>query len=234
LLATYKINDQWSISGGVANTLMAGINARNDNSTVSGDSDWHKAWLGTLTYTTPSSWGWAAGSSFYVGAIYGFDNDSYLQGVDSNIPSNEHDGYANNNQVNYYGGVTLNTPWKQLTTGVSFDYVHNLWGGLPIGHQVGSLDAMAIGLYGTYKATDKLSFNARGEYLYAQAQTDGNERASADGIELTGTIEYDLWANVVSRLEVRWDHLTSGYPYLDAVGGDGSAVGLYANIIYKF
>jgi len=58
---------------------------------------------------------------------------------------------------------------------------------------------------------------------------------------LTGTIQYDLWKNVLSRLEVRWDHAADGLP---AYGGDlGSATPapgkknallVAANIIYKF
>jgi hypothetical protein len=27
---------------------------------------------------------------------------------------------------------------------------------------------------------------------------------------LTGTVQYDLWKNVLSRLEVRWDHQADG------------------------
>ena len=27
---------------------------------------------------------------------------------------------------------------------------------------------------------------------------------------LTGTVQYDLWQNVISRLEVRWDHSANG------------------------
>jgi len=58
----------------------------------------------------------------------------------------------------------------------------------------------------------------------------------------TGTIQYDLWKNVLSRLEVRWDHaLDSG----NAFGGSApTPVGtdslkrnnfmVAANLIYKF
>ena len=37
--------------------------------------------------------------------------------------------YANGDQFNLYAGATMNTPWKQLTTGVAFDYVQNYLGG---------------------------------------------------------------------------------------------------------
>ena len=64
-----------------------------------------------------------------------------------------------------------------------------------------------------------------------------------DGADL-GTVEYDLWANVTSRIEVRYDKcLSSGsvglggtdYHYYLPLGTEKSySVGLYANVVYKF
>jgi opacity protein-like surface antigen len=56
---------------------------------------------------------------------------------------------------------------------------------------------------------------------------------------LTETVQYDLWKNVISRLEYRWDHSASGQ---DAYGGTSTdsapslknAFLLAANVIYKF
>jgi hypothetical protein len=55
---------------------------------------------------------------------------------------------------------------------------------------------------------------------------------------VTTTIQYDLWKNVLSRLEFRWDHAADGS---NAFGGKGTAgptlsnaYMLAANIIYKF
>ncbi len=222
ILGSYKINDEFSVSAGVANTgFQGGINARNTESGFGNGagSYWHKTWMGSATYTAPSSWGWAAGSAIYAGIIYGFGGTG---------SENEMEG----NQVNYYAGATVNTPWKQVTTGIAFDYAQNLPGffGLTPTAAGENVDAMSIGLYGTYKATDKLSFDARGEYLYLQGNNYDNYAVSADAIELTGTVEYDLWANVMTRAELRWDRLTSGQ---NALAHDDS-VGLYANVIYKF
>jgi len=95
---------------------------------------------------------------------------------------------------------------------------------------------MAFGLYASYKATDKLSLNARGEYVEGDLYTLGDYSGSKNLVELTGTVEYDMWANVQTRVEVRWDQNLSG-------PSDGSSfiktterdsVGLYANVIYKF
>jgi hypothetical protein len=230
VLATYKINDEWSVSAGVANTLYAGIDTRDTESGYENGmgSAWHKTFTGMVTYTAPSSWGWAAGSSMYAGIVYGFAGS-----INNGITGKN--GYMDGNQVNYYAGTTLNTPWKQLTTGFAFDYVHNYLGGEDPGDYV---NVMALGLYGTYKATDKLSFNARGEYIYSEGinSSTGHYAGSADGLELTGTLEYDLWANVVSRLELRWDRVLSGSRLLDTAipTQNWSSVGLYANVIYKF
>jgi hypothetical protein len=238
-LGTYKINDQWSVSAGVANTLSAGINARDMESGYhayyyygsggGAGSDWKKTLMGSIVYTAPMSWGWAAGSSIYVGAVYGFATGSGHYGAQS--------GY----QQNYYFGATVNTPWKQLTTGVAFDYVRNNGGGNESGSFFDNYqditDVYVIGVYATYKATDKLSFNGRAEYAHSdftQAASNNSEESAYESMndaeEITATVEYDLWANVVSRVELRYDHDNS-------YRGDSDhedSLGFYANVIYKW
>lgn len=219
ILGSYKINDEWSVSAGVADTLSAGINTRNTESGYGSHqgSDWHKTWMGSLVYSAPSSWGWAAGSSLYAGIVYGFGGGTY-----------EMDG----NQVNYYAGATLNTPVKNLTTGVAFDYAQNIASFMTLAPTAAgqNLDAMALGFYGTYHFTDKLSFDGRAEYVYFQGNNYDKYALSGDAIEMTATVEYDLWANVLTRAELRWDRLTSDQ---NALQHDDS-VGLFANVIYKF
>jgi hypothetical protein len=245
VLASYKINDEWSVSAGIANTLMSGINQRAWNYYYDYNyktQDWNKAYLGSVTFTAPSSWGWAAGSSLYFGIEYGFNGTGYDYGSAGY--------YADGDQVNYYAGTTLNTPWKQLTVGVAFDYVHNFLGG---GEDVTSRwhnDVAVLGFYGTYKATDKLSFSGRAEYIHGQysedyttvvtggAIGDPHISYSSEAMELTGTVEYDLWVNVISRLELRWDRVGSLNTPRAIFGNEDDfnkdAVGLYANVIYKF
>ncbi len=237
VLASYKVCDELSLSAGIANTLMAGINARAYNDPYYSDGDvnraWHKAFLGSATFTGPSSWGWAAGSSLYAGIVYGFNgadggNNGFHQGGD---------------QINYYAGATFNTPCKQLTVGMAFDYAHNYGGGWDELFPTRSYEdnVLVAGLYATFKATDKLSISARGEYVYGEEvfkEGSYHNTGSNDGFELTGTVEYDLWANVISRLELRWDHAShNNTDTSDAPLGDlehGTAVGFYANVIYKF
>lgn len=236
ILATYKISDMFTMSAGIANTLTAGINNRNNYHNGGNGSSYFgsKTFMGLATITAPSNCGWAADSTLYAGMVYGFGGNSF--------------GTQEGNQVNYYAGATLNTPWKPFTVGAAFDYVQNLYGGGDVtGTGLSShADVTVFGLYATIKATDKLSFSARGEY----AEINNKNVGSDNSIELTGTMEYDLWANVISRLEFRYDQVISGTsagavgyytPNGDYVGGgfggssiDRTALGVYANVIYKF
>ena len=237
VLASYKVNDEWSLSAGVANTLTAGINARNTYMPTTG-SEWHKTVMGSVTFNAPSNWGWASGSALYAGIVYGFYNGA-TAGT----------GDQGGNQVNYYAGATLNSPWKNVTFGASLDYVQNVGGVItPIGDFTGHINNTVFGLYNTIKATDKLSFNTRGEYWEVDGfgGTGGHYQGGDGGIELTEDVEYDLWANVMTRLELRYDKCTSGVGNnsyvlpgsVTAIGGVNTgysaSVGLYANIIYKF
>jgi len=230
LQASYKVCDALSLNGGVADTSLAGINNRNDNESLSSSAG-KEAYFGDITLTAPSSWGWAAGSTAFAGILYG--------SVDTYEAYTYKPGYMGGNQINYYGGLTLNTPWKQFTGGASFDFAQNYGGGYEVTGYYYSENVLALGLYGTYKATDKLSFSGRGEYVEGDEYGNGDYTASANLVEVTGTVEYDMWANVQTRVEARWDQNLSG---ADALGGPASflstdercAVGLYANVIYKF
>jgi hypothetical protein len=227
ILGTYTVCDSLAVSAGVANTLNAGLNTRNNYDGQSG-SAWHKTVMGSATFTAPSDWGWAAGSAFYAGIVYGFNSTYQSSFIGS--------GSQGGNQVNYYAGATLNSPWKDVTFGAAFDYVQNVAGGTGI-PGIHANDYI-FGLYNTIKATDKLSFNSRFEYWEIDAVAN-NEIGSDGGISLTETIQYDLWANVISRLEFRYDHFVDnsaiGYVLPTGVAVDrGTSYGLYANLIYKF
>jgi len=234
LQASYKVCDALSLNGGVADTSLAGINNRNDNESLSSSAG-HEAYFGDVTLTAPASWGWAAGSTAFAGVLYG-SVDTY-QTYSTPFPGT---GYMGGNQVNYYGGLTLNTPWKQFTGGAAFDFAQNYAGGYEVAGFHYSENILALGLYGTYKATDKLSFSGRGEYVEGDEYGNGTYGGSANLVEVTGTVEYDLWANVQTRVEARWDQNLSGS---DALPGSlagflttdqRDSVGLYANVIYKF
>jgi hypothetical protein len=236
ILGTYMINDEFSVSGGVANTLIAGINARNGYDTSGANTSvWHKTALGSATFTAPSDWGWAAGSAFYAGFVWGWAGGTQGTGTQAG------------NQVNYYAGATLNSPWKDVTFGAAFDYVQNLYGGTGAAGNHNNVNVW--GLYNTIKATDKLSFNTRGELWGVDNVGGAGAAGYNNGVSLTETVQYDLWANVISRLEFRYDHglrsngagayvlpngVTTGYVQSGSYNNERTSYGLYANLIYKF
>lgn len=192
VLATYRVNDMISFSAGIANTFGPTINERGHGINTSGGrtmAESHKTYMGSIALTAPSDWGWAAGSTLYAGIVNGFNN-----------------GAADKTMSLYVGG-TLATPVTGLKVGAAFDYLKADDSPNGVGDSV-----WTVGGYASYQASEKLSFHGRGEYLVGEGNT------GADDIEifaLTGTVQYDLWENVISRLEIRWDHC------VDAPGGTG-------------
>lgn len=222
LLASYQVNKVVGISGGVVNTWSAGIN----NRTTGAESD--KGFLGALTLTAPDEMGVLAGSALYLGYA---------------------DGYATllrNDVQSYYAGATLATPIKGVKIGAAFDFAEAESDGAGA-----SGSALATALYASASLTEKLSFHFRGEWAKINPEFATGAPASEvagiprEVVSLTGTLQYDLWANVLSRLEVRWDHALKGAPFGGSVAGTPSAstpgtadektaVLVAGNLIYKF
>jgi hypothetical protein len=101
----------------------------------------------------------------------------------------------------------------------------------------------------SFQATEKLSFHERLEYTKEKfdLKIDGTPIQNAAGnpiateakiVALTSTVQYDLWKNVISRLEFRWDRSVNGDSMFQGnTAGDPTrknAFLLAANIIYKF
>lgn len=213
LLGTYKINNIVSVVAGYANR-------NSNNGGVVGLSS-HDV-IGSVALTAPDSWGWFKGSALNLQTIQGFDN-----------------GSVNNYSVN----GTFNTPIANLAVGLAYDKLQGL------GYNEGG-DGNIYGVYVTYQATDKLKFAARGEYLDGQNfggllnnGTGSGTPASGKGEEVTFTVEYDLWANVTSRLEARWDHVESGTAFNNGSGqvvpgvnpaSTENSILIALNLVYKF
>ncbi|MGD0086989.1 MAG: outer membrane beta-barrel protein [Verrucomicrobiota bacterium] len=193
VLATYKINDMVTIQAGIAD----GSNVAGGPGGVNGVSaiESQKAYMGDVQFTAPDSAGWAKGATMTMAII-----DSAGQGA------------ADPGSTSFYAGMTLPTPVSMLKIGSCFDYldIHN-------GHITGNNgndSVWNIAFYSTIQATDKLSFNLRAEYLSTADISAGDATTIfGSGVygkntaeELTATVQYNLWANVISRAEVRWDH----------------------------
>lgn len=234
ILGTYRVSDLLSVAAGVANTtgpIIGGANVGGSLFPISTGraqpyrAESYKTYMGSLSLTAPDSWGFLAGSTLYGGVVNGFGGGPLVTG----------------NQINLYSGLTLATPVTGLRVGFAYDYLgipHQTIAGAP----VGSAWANSLGAYVSYQATEKLSFHTRGEYVWQNA---------GDLMELTGTIQYDLWKNVLSRLEIRWDRALDGsHPYggnqignplgaginasTSGPAHDRNAVLVAANVIYKF
>jgi hypothetical protein len=221
-LAAYQFSPVISAQAGVANTWSAGINSRSNPP----KAESYKTYLGGVTLTAPDSLGFLSGSTLSGGVINGYDAVA-TQAI----------------KTSFYVGGNIKTPIKCLSVGVAYDYVALANGittdpdtGDTINHNSGYQNATAV--YLLWQATDKLSFNTRGDY-FSQSEYLTSSGMPRKAFGLTETVQYDLWKNVVSRLEFRWDHSACGQ---EAYGGTdpNSAPSLKntflvaANIIYKF
>ena len=218
LLASYRFTESIEVKGGIANTVGPQINNRANPP----KAESYKAYTGAIALTAPSDWSWLAGSSLYGGFLCGFDTGTTLTPI----------GVTRNN---YYAGATVNTPVTGLKAGISFDYVH--FRGGPAGPSVispvfaGPVDNQyAWALYLSYQATEKMSLHGRAETIREQGDAAGTDN---EAYALTGTVQYNLWENVISRAEIRWDH--GDQPSYGSAGNlQRNAVMVAANIIYKF
>jgi hypothetical protein len=235
LLGTYAINSSVNLQLGVADTVTTSplsVNSRTTGLPITANEG-KKSLISLLTLTAPDSWGGFKGSAFYFGFDYG-----------EGAPPNADPGAAlppgaivGKDKKELYIGTTINTPVTNLTFGASWDSIfHNDVGGYDYSY------FQALAAYSSYKVTDKLTLNGRIEYADGEGLAAVSGTAMKEVFALTGTVQYDLWANVISRLELRWDHSAKGG---DAFGGAGAAgadslpdkkneVLLAANLIYKF
>lgn len=228
-LLTYQMCSAVTAMFGICDAWNAGVNARS----FPAKAESFKTYMGCLMFTAPTNMDFLSGSTLSVGVING-----YAANLGANVSS-------------YYAGGTLNTPVTGLKVGVAFDAldVHDRSG-----------ETWSVGGYLNFQATEKLSLNARAEYLKDRgdqklfsvqefdstgALTGAHSTVPDEAMELTLTAQYDLWKNVMSRLEFRWDHELSGGGVWGGTavnnGTDGTfpgnqrnAVLLAANIIYKF
>ena len=228
LLSTYRFCDIVSASLGIVDTTGPTINGRANPP----KAESFKAYCGNVVLTAPSNWGWVAGSTLYAGFLTGFDSTS------SAVLAN-----SDRNRQNYYVGATMATPVTGLKAGIAFDYAHMNGNSATTSLTVSPNGTYALvdnqycfALYGTYQATEKMSLNLRAESYRQQAAGGSAAQQAANNniFALTTTVQYDLWQNVISRLELRWDY--SNDPAFGQSLNDlqHNAVMVAANFIYKF
>jgi hypothetical protein len=248
LLASYKINDIVSVSAGVANTITTGINDRAVRGGFS-PTEAEKTYMGTVTLTAPESLGFLKGSTLTAGIVNGLDANP------GKPVANERD------TTHIYVGGTFNTPVTGLTLGAAWDFREKQDRDGALGARFSpNVTEYAVAGYIVYQATEKLKLANRVDFYngdqndptvaqYTPSGTtysypthqwdDGNKLMS-----VTSTVDYSLWANVVSRLEFRWDHDLTGQkgtiPTIAAPPAgpfgydDNNAFTVALNVIYKF
>ena len=227
ILGSYMFNDIVSVVFGVANSWLPGVNARALRNGLPA-SEWEKTYIGMVTLTAPETAGFLKGSTLSFGVIDG------LAGGASDTTS-------------LYAGGNIPTPLKNLTLGYAHDYRMT-----KTKYNAPSSYAHASSFYFLYSATEKLKINTRVEYAKGSANTwyavnnppgpfpETNPKNELLGV--TTTFDYSLWANVITRLEFRWDHDLTGQRY-SGVGDtnigpfgndDRNAFSLALNVIYNF
>jgi hypothetical protein len=246
LQGSYTVNEQISVSAGIANTYGPTINGRpflGGGTTVPATgqgprAESFKTYLGSVTYTAPTNWGVIGGSTVTACIIDGFNQ--FAPGAPV-TPA----GTSPADETSFYIGATVNTPVTGLKAGVSYDYAATTAeNALASNHSKGY--ANAFGLYASYQISEKWSVYGRGEYGSASSPTafftQSSVTTSKSVYEFTGTLQYDLWKNVLSRLEFRWDHAEHGNAYGGTVANGAGVVlptgntylTILADIAYKF
>jgi len=223
VLASYRLADFLTASAGIADSSrgFGSLPGTSTGNTINGRSavESRKDYMASIALTAPENFGALKGSTLYAGFI------------DSNVD------FGGKDRQNFYVGATVNTPVKGLSVGAAYDYVAN--------GVFNSSYANAVSLYGSFQASDKLKLNLRGEYATSSGGTFTGSVGSATKDDekffgLTATLDYALWANVISRVEFRWDHDAAGGANVintgnsDGTGAFKNVTSVAVNLIYKF
>jgi hypothetical protein len=220
ILAAYKAFDWITVQVGIADNSYAGGGVYNAAANGAGTGLYRPTIMWGPTLTAPDSFGWAKGATLSWGMI----NSS---GNEANISSPSGAG-----ATTYYVGVTVPTPIAALKFGGSFDYLN--------ARDVGGNEWDVAG-YGTYQFNDKLSLNVRAENFEGKGISTAGavsplSNPNNQEQEITATVQYALWVNVLTRLEFRWDHTDhTDAGYVSNVGTvQQDAFMLAAQAVYQF
>jgi hypothetical protein len=221
VLLSYNVNEMISVSAGVANANIPTLGG------LALPSESQKSYMGAVALTAPDSMGFLSGANLYVGVVDGLVAAGNLADTTS-----------------IYVGATIPTPVEGLAAGVSWDY--RLENGPSAGVNTGTAAtsgawASALAGYISYDVTEKIAAHYRIDWAQGTDGTFGaglptnraDNNITADKVlSNTLTLDYKAWENVISRLELRWDHS------LDAVDRYGATdrndITVAANVIYQF
>jgi hypothetical protein len=209
LTATYQFCSAVSATLGIVNSAPTGVLSPGPG------TDSSKDYAAAVNLTAPDSWGFLKGGTASFGVLQNYDKGG---------------------TQNWYAGLTVPTPLSTVKVGGAFDYVGINNRAEQFGINPKSDSGWVAGLYTTFAPTDKLSFNLRGEYYDLTGGVSPYFAGNGKGEEVTATVAYNLWANVLTRAEFRWDHSDAG----QAFGGGAPATPyinsfiMAVNVIYTF
>lgn len=259
LLASYQISSAVSVAAGIANTFGPSINARANPP----KAESYKTYMGSIALTAPDSFGFAKGATLYGCVINGFNSGAQANVGGGSVQTSWYVGATVPTPVTGLKvGASYDYDRQSSVPGASAGHQEAAAGYLSFQAteklsfhargeyfwQSGSLQgATALGSGSTVTGTATDTITGLPEPVTATiAGTGSGQFATLPSkvLALTGTVQYDLWKNVLSRLEVRWDHSANGQA---AYGQDlnnsniaasspdkKNAVLIAANLIYKF
>jgi len=231
----YQFNSIVSANAGVVNTWSAGINDR-PFAPEGPKPESYKTYMGSITLTAPDSLGFLSGSTLTYAMING-DNALFPSATlgAGGVP------LYGVTETSFYAGGTIKTPLKWLSIGLAFDYEclgpnrAQVLSAAPLVTAVNNSGFQYAGAgYLLIQPTEKLSFNLRADYLN-QSTYLASPGLPGEALELTASVQYDLWKNVLTRAEFRWDHALNGSdPWGGTVPTLDNEFLVALNIIYKF
>lgn len=233
VLTTYEAASWITLTGGAANSAYGVMNTKQPWSYLPTygvgqlptgpypKGNGTLTYMGLVTLKAPESWGFLSGGTLTGGLVEG--GTTGRQG-----------------SINYYAGITVPTPIPEVTLGFAYDYNAHAWDDATFNDTW----AQALAGYVSWQIVKDLKLNVRVEYADSSQTSAGvwimPLPGEADGYVLgsperlfavTGTLEYALWANVVSRLEILWDR---DLRRDNAFNGNNNAILLMAEIAYRF
>ena len=226
----YDFTEWAGVLGGVVNNYSSFVNARTQD-----ESD--KTYLALLRLN---------GAGFNCPGIkltLGYTGGHTATGAPSDTGPRLH---------NYYAGLQTPLFVEGLALGLAYDYRANYSAGwppqffLPAGPRHSYASATAV--YLDYKVA-QWRFDVRAEYarataantIFAARSDFGSAKPMFGGndekfLGITTTVGYELWKNVMSRLEFRWDHDCAGgvSVFGTAASPRQNSFTLGLNVIYMF
>ena len=221
----YGFTDWLSVFGGLGETPSGFINVRSGRHIDGVDYFYEnkKTYYGGITLTAPKDLGLLEGSTLTAGAYNGLGSPN----------ADDPDDASRGDTTGILVSGTMKTPVKGLEIGSAWDYRIQRY------HPSVQLNEYAIAAYIVYAGIDKWKLAVRGDYYnssYNDALYHVTNSADNELFALTTTVDYQLWQNVTTRLEFRWDHDLTGQQNGNGPFGDDDSNSFITalNVVYRF